>query len=296
MKGKIVAVTGATSGIGLATVKALCSKGAYVIGTGRSQEKCAQIREDIFKSFPQARTEYLTADFSSLGNVRKLARDIAKTIEAWGRNHLDVLINNAGTFTSWYMSSAEGFEMQFAVNHLAPFLLTNLLFPLLKNAPDARIITVSSGSHYHTRMHWDDLLLRKHYNCLLAYKQSKLANVLFTRELRRRLGGGSKISAIAADPGLVNTEMGLKNTVGIAKLVWSIRKNSGRTPSEAAETIVYLAEDKTVRNSGDIYFKDCRAKKPNPRGLDEENARRLWKISEKMCGIRSEDYGLKDEQ
>lgn len=292
MKDKIVVVTGATSGIGLATVKVLCGKGAYVIGIGRSPEKCVRIKKDVLKSFPEAGIEYLAADFSSLCNIRKLADDIKKTIEALGRNHLDVLINNAGTFTSWYMSSAEGFEMQFAVNHLAPFLLTNLLFPLLKNAPGARIITVSSGSHYHTRMHWDDLLLRKHYNCLLAYKQSKLANVLFTEELRRRLGNETRISAFAADPGLVNTEMGFKNTVGIARLVWSIRKNSGRTPMEAAKTIVYLAEDKSVQNSDDICYKDCRAKKPNPRGLDEQSAMRLWKISEKMCGIRSEDFGL----
>lgn len=292
MKDKTVVVTGATSGIGLATVKALCARGAYVIGVGRSAEKCIKIKKEISESFPETVIEYLTADFSSLDNIRQLAQDIRKTIGSLGKNHLDVLINNAGTFTSWYISSAEGFEMQFAVNHLATFLLTNLLFPLLNNATEARIITVSSGSHYRTKMHWNDLLLRKHYNCLLAYKQSKLANVLFTRELRRRLGSGSRIVAFAADPGLVNTGMGLKNTVGIAKLVWSIRKNSGRTPMEAAETIVFLAEDKHVRNSGDIYYKDCKPKKANPRGLDEESAMRLWKISEKMCGIRSEDYGL----
>lgn len=292
MRNKIVVITGATSGIGQATARALCAKGAYVIGVGRSPEKCRKAKKELSESYPGAKIEFLAADLSSLQNIRQLAEDIKSAIEVYSQSHIDVLINNAGTFTSWYMSSAEGFEMQFAVNHLATFLLTNLLFPMLKSAPEARIITVSSGSHYHTRMHWDDLLLRKNYNCLLAYKQSKLANVLFTRELRRRLGKESGISAFAADPGLVNTEMGLKNTVGIARIVWSIRKNSGDTPSNAAESIVYLAEEKSIQHSEDIYYKACKARKANPHGLNEQSAIRLWKISEKMCGIKSEDFGL----
>ncbi len=292
LKNKWVVLTGATSGIGLATAKALCEKGAHIIGVGRSQERCEKVKRELSERYPESTLDFLVADLSSLKNIRLLAEAVKKTLSDNGQYHLDVLINNAGTFTSWYMSTNEGFEIQFAVNHLAPFLLTHLLFSLLKNAPSGKIITLSSGSHYHTKIHWKDVLFRKHYNGLLAYKQSKLANVLFTWELRKRLGKESRVHAYAADPGLVNTEMGLKSTTGIAKFVWSIRKNSGDDPSEAAESLIYLATQDSVANADDIYFKACKAKKANPYALKEGNALRLWELSEKMCGIKSADYGM----
>jgi NADP-dependent 3-hydroxy acid dehydrogenase YdfG len=126
----------------------------------------------------------------------------------------------------------------------------------------------------------------------MAYKQSKLANVLFTCELRKRLGERSHIRAFAADPGLVNTEMGLKNTAGIARFVWSIRKNSGVTPSMASKSLTYLALEEPPVNTDQIYFKDCKPKKASPYALDKDNALRLWEISEKMCGINSDEFGL----
>ncbi|MCX7772897.1 MAG: SDR family NAD(P)-dependent oxidoreductase [Clostridia bacterium] len=288
LNNKTVVLTGATSGIGLATAEELCRRGAWLIGVGRAPENCEKIQNDLLKRFPYTKVRYIAADLSSLKNIRRLSEDIDAVLSEWGQKQLDVLINNAGTFTSWFMSSAEGFEMQLAVNHLAPFLLTHLLMPRLKNAPDGRVITVSSGSHYHTRMHWKDLSLRKHYNCLLAYKQSKLANVLFSYELKRKSG----LSVFAADPGLVNTEMGLKHTSGLARLVWSIRKNSGERPCDAAFGIVYLAGEKMLRGSRDVYYKACKPKKPNPNATKDENAKRLWQMSETMCGLRSEYYGL----
>lgn len=288
---KIVVLTGATSGIGLATAKVLCKRGAHVIGIGRSHEKCEKVKEELNQSCA-GKADFIVSDLSSLQSVRVLAEEIKNLIAASGENRIDVLIHNAGTFTSWYMSTAEGFEMQFAVNHLAPFLLTHLLLPLLRNAPDGRVISVSSGSHYHTRIHWKDILLKKHYNCLLAYKQSKLANVLFIRELRKRLGQDSAIHAYAADPGLVNTDMGLKSTTGLAHLIWSIRKNSGDSPSKAAHSLAFLASEEALKKTKEIYYKECMPKQPSPHAMNEQNATRLWGLSEKMCGIKSSDYGL----
>ena len=188
--------------------------------------------------------------------------------------------------------TADGFELQLAVNHLAPFLLTHELLSLLRAAPAGRVITVSSGSHYRTRMNWTDLQLRKRYGGLRAYKQTKLANVLFTAELNRRLGSRSTIRAFAADPGLVNTEIGLKGTSGLARWVWSRRRLGGASPAEGAATSVYLASEPDVQWSEEIYWRDCQPRTPSGNARRADDARRLWELSEKMCGIDSGDYGL----
>ena len=158
--GKTIVVTGATSGIGLATANALAGRGEFVIGVGRSQTRCQEAMSFIKKNYPQADLLYLVADFSSLKQVKRLAAEIKEVLASRGRG-LDVLINNAGTFCSWYTTSAEGHELQLAVNHLAPFLLTHELMPLLRKAPAARILTVSSGSHYGTWINWRDIQLRR---------------------------------------------------------------------------------------------------------------------------------------
>lgn len=284
---KIIVITGATSGIGLATAKELAGKGAYIIGTGRSKERCIMAEEQIRNSCPKARLCYLTADLSSLNEVAKLAAMISERLEADSINHIDVLINNAGTVSSWYVSTVDGFELQFAVNHLAPFRLTYELLPLLERSKEGTIIGVSSGSHYRTKIHWKDILLRKHYNCLLAYKQSKLANVLFTTEMNRRLENSkSNIKAFAVDPGLVNTDIGLKGTDGIVKKVWGMRSRSGTAAEQPAHSISYLAAESAARKAGDVYWKDCAPLKPSRYSQREEIGSRLWELSERMCGIK----------
>lgn len=292
LSGKSVVVTGATSGIGFDTVKALAKEGAFVIGTGRDEKRCIEALERIRSVLPDAKVAYCAADLSSIKNVRHLAAIIKEALAKQGYQHLDVLINNAGTFTSWFIASADGFELQFAVNHLAPFLLTHELMGLLKAAQNGKIITISSGSHYKARIHWEDMHLRKAYNSLRAYKQSKLANILFTRELNRRLGNSSSVRAYAADPGLVNTEMGLKNTAGIAKWFWAIRKKSGTPPQIAAHALVGLAAMDSGLYKGEHYFKDQKPKKADKYVDRQGVAERLWSESEKMCGIDSKDYGL----
>ncbi len=279
LAGKNFLVTGATSGIGLAAAEQLARRGATVIGVGRSAERCAAAEAKLRSAGGQARC--LVADLSLQAEVRRLAEAVRSQVAA-----LDGLINNAGTFTWRRTLTAEGFETQWAVNHLAPFLLTLSLLPLLRAAPAARVVTVSSGSHYHTRLRWGDLQLRRGYNGLRAYKQTKLCNVLFTAELNRRLGADSSVRAFAADPGLVFTEMGFKGNPWLVRFIWGWRRRGGITPEESARGVVFLATEASIQNAEEIYWKHSAVKAPNPRALDPGAARRLWEVSEGMCGIR----------
>lgn len=273
-------VTGATSGIGLATAIELVKAGAAVIGVGRSAERCDAAKNRILEACPGARIEYLLCDLSSQTQARKLAGEIKSR-----RQRLDILVNNAGAVSSHFMTSEDGIELQLAVNHLAPFLLTHELLPLLEASPQGRVVTVSSGSHYHTRLDFNDLQMRRRYSCLGQYKRVKLCNVLFTAELNRRLGAGSHIRAFAADPGLVRTEIGLKGTCGIEKLVWKYRMKGGADPSVPGGAIAWLAAEPSLSCSHDIYWYDRKPKRPSAYALREDAAKLLWEASERLCRI-----------
>jgi len=285
---KTIVITGATGGIGLAAATALCQKGAYVLGTGRSKEKCSHALDMVRTKCPSAKIGFVIADLAVQSQVRELAEEIKGQLRENGREGIDVLVNNAGTFSSWYVCTDDGFELQFAVNHLAPFLLTHELFPLFRRSGDARILTVSSGSHYNTKINWKDIQLRKRYCSLRAYKQSKLCNVLFTAELNRRLSGRENIRAYAVDPGLVKTNIGLKKTNQMERMVWKLRQKQGVAPEQGAETIVFLASERI--SAGGLYWKDRRPKRPSRYAEREAEAARLWGLSEQMCGIDSKDY------
>ncbi len=285
LNGKMMVITGATSGIGRAAARALARRGARVIGVGRSAARCAELEEAIRREDPAARLTTLTADLSSQRQVRRLAADIRGLVEAEAGGRLDALVNNAASVSSWYTATEDGYELQFAVNHLAPFLLTCELLPLLRAAPSGRVITISSASHYRTRMHWSDIMYRRGYNCLLAYKQSKLANVLFSAELNRRLGPGSPLRAYAVDPGLVNTELGLKGTGGLENWVWQKRRSGGVSPEQGAATAVFLASEPSLADPDAVYWKDCRPAAPSRPAQDPADAARLWALSERLCGI-----------
>lgn len=284
-KSKTIVITGATAGIGLAAARVLAARGAFVIGVGRSAERCSAARQAILAEYPDARVDFCTADLSSQRQVRALAGSIRECVEAAGEHKIDVLINNAGTVSSWYVATEDSYELQFAVNHLAPFLLTHELMSLLQAALSARVITTSSGSHYRTSMHWADVMYRRNYSCLAVYKQSKLANVLFTAELNRRLGVGSQVRAYAVDPGLVNTEIGLKGTGGIEEWVWQWRRSGGVSPEQGAATAIFLASEPSLENPNGIYWKDCRPAQPSRYARRPEEAARLWSLSERLCGL-----------
>ena len=285
LAGKTIVLTGVTSGIGLALAEALARQGAHVIGVGRSPERCASVETYLSELAAGAGSACCLADLSSLAQVRSLAAEIQTRLAAAGKSSLDALVNNAGIFSFRLKLTPEGFEKQWAVNHLAPFLLTHELLPLLKNASQARVITVSSNSHYHTRLRWEDVQLRRRYNGLLAYKQTKLANVLFTMELNRRLGAGSSVKAFAADPGLVITDIGVKDNPALVRWIWRRLRASGVSPEVSARGLLFLIGEPSIQGSAEVYWKHGQSKTPDPYTQDGEAARRLWAISMQMCGI-----------
>jgi len=287
LAGKTIVVTGATSGIGLAIAVELARQGTQVLGIGRSRERCEEAERLLRATNTDIAPRYFVADLSLPSQVRKAAEEIRGTLKSNGREWIDGLVNNAGTFTYWLTLTLEGFETQWAVNHLAPFLLTHELRPLLEAAPESRVVTVSSASHYSGRMNWEDIQLRRRYNGLRAYDQTKLANVLFTAELNRQLGEGSRLRAFAADPGLVKTDIGLKGTPGMVRWFWGIRRYRGVPPEVSAKGIVYLLGEPSLQSRPEIYWKQGIAKNPSRASQDMEAAQRLWAISEKMCGLRN---------
>lgn len=278
-------VTGATSGIGLAAAEQLAGLGMSVIGVGRSASRCTEVEQRLRKTYPAVNIRYLVADLSLQSQVRALAAQIREELASRNVAALDGLVNNAGTFTYWMTLTLEGFEMQWAVNHMAPFLLTHELLPLLQKSLLARVVTVSSGSHYHTRLNWDDLQLRRHYNGLLAYKQTKLCNVLFTAELNRRLGKGSTVRTFAADPGLVRTDIGLKGNPPLIRWIWARRASAGIPAEESAKGVVFLATEETIQDSQEIYWLHGKPKAPSAYALNADIANHLWEVSAQMCGI-----------
>jgi NAD(P)-dependent dehydrogenase (short-subunit alcohol dehydrogenase family) len=286
-------VTGATSGIGFEVARILASRGGPVIGVGRDGQRCEAAARRLREVTGNPRVRFEVADLSSLAQVRALA---GRILQACPR--VDVLVNNAGAFAFRWQATAEGLERQFALNYLSGYLLTRLLLPALQGprgpssesaAGRSRVVMVSSGSHYTGRMHWKDVGIRRFYNGLAAYDQSKLACVLFARELARRLGPGSAVSIAAADPGLVSTDIGLKGTNALVRLVWRLRAHKGISAAESAATVAWLALDPSVGRHSGLYWKECRVETPSRRGRDDRDAARLWELSGRMCARWLED-------
>lgn len=279
---KVAVITGATSGIGLAVACQLALRGFRLVCVGRSTLRSAAAQAALATLAPGSRVDFKVADLGSQAQVRALAAEIRTLLES-EQNRLDLLIHCAGTVSAWYMATEDGYETTFAVNHLAPYLLTRELLPLLERSGAARIITTSSGSHYRTRMRWRDVMHRVRYGCLAAYKQSKLANVLFTNELNRRLRPSSGIRSFAVDPGLVNTAIGEKGTSVVVRWAWRMRRRKGVSPDEAAATFVHLATCLCLEDDRASYWKECRPRRPSPFTEREDAMLRLWELSERLC-------------
>jgi NAD(P)-dependent dehydrogenase (short-subunit alcohol dehydrogenase family) len=277
---KICVVTGATSGIGLEIATAFAARGERVIGVGRDPGRCAAARAAIAQRVSGAKVTYEVADLSRQADVRTVARAIRASVD-----RIDVLVNNAGTFTARRRETADGLETQLAVNWLAGFALTGLLLPLLRAADRARVVTISSGSHFAGRIRWNDIQLRRWYNGLKAYDQSKLATVLFTRELARRLGPGSSVSTYAVDPGLVRTEIGAKGGGPLVGLVWGLRVRGGISAGQAAQSVVWCALDEEASGRTGLYWKQRATVTPSMRAQSPGDAARLWELGEKLSGV-----------
>ena len=278
---KTAVITGASSGIGFAASAELIQKGYRIIGIGHDPARCEAAECKLRMLSADAEVTFLCGDLMQQREVEHIASQIIQLLHERNENRLDVLINNAGCVRSWYTTTEEGFEQQFALNHLASFLLTYRLLSQLKRA-QGRVIFTGSESHKHMRMHWNDLMLTRGYNPLTAYKQSKLANILFAKGLNERyLGDG--ITSYVVDPGLVCTDIGCKNTGGLVDWVWSRRKKHGVPPEVPAKTYAYLCETNPAPR--ELYYHLC---KPNNYSyqVTHENAKKLFALSEKLCGIQ----------
>jgi NAD(P)-dependent dehydrogenase (short-subunit alcohol dehydrogenase family) len=270
-------VTGATAGIGVPTARVLAERGATVVLVGRNRAKCEATTAQIKQQTGNPNVDYLVADLSALAEVRRLAAEFQNR-----HNRLDVLVNNAGAIFLSRQVTAEGLEMTFALNHLSYFLLTTLLLDTLKASALARIVNVSSRAHQRASINFEDLQGDKRFDGQAAYGQSKLANILFTYELARRLAG-SGVTANALHPGVVASNFATNNgPVGwFFRLVanpFSISNEKG------AQTSIYLAASPDVEGATGKYFVECKEVRSSPASYDEAAARRLWEASERITG------------
>lgn len=284
LSNKIAVITGASSGIGFQTALEFCRHGASVIGVARSPQRCEEARLKILSACPDAKILFLIADLSRQSEIHRLATEINQTLQQQGTVGLDILVNNAGLFMDKLVSTEDGIETTIAVNHMAPFLLSMLLLPRLSACPDSRIITVSSGSHYRTWLNPEHLRRPLIFNSLWAYKVSKLANILFSLEFNHRQNGCAP-HAFAVDPGLVNTDIGLKGTGALARFVWRQRQKAGVDPAIPAATILTVACDPEAPTSGAVYWYLSAPRQPSRTALDSELAERLWQESSRLCGL-----------
>jgi NAD(P)-dependent dehydrogenase (short-subunit alcohol dehydrogenase family) len=276
---KICLITGATAGIGLETAKQLAAMDFDIYIVGRNEDKCQQTVSVLQAINPKNKYGYFLADFESLRQIRAVAEVINKQLP-----NIDVLINNAGTVYEKRELTEDGFEKTFAVNYLAPFLLTNLLLPTIKKSAKARIVNVASNSHYTGNIHFDDLHFKKGYFVIRAYDRSKLANVLFSNHLAKLLKN-ENVTVNSLNPGRVKSEIGYQNTGFLFSSAWRIFDAiTGIPTAEGAKTSVYLASSAEVENVTGKYFDQCKERRPSKAALNEQLAEKLWKVSEGLVG------------
>jgi NAD(P)-dependent dehydrogenase (short-subunit alcohol dehydrogenase family) len=275
MRDKIVLITGATDGIGLVMARELARLGATIVAVGRNADKTAAVVERIRAETGNPRVEGLLADLSSQRDIHRLAQQF---IERHDRLH--VLLNNAGALFHPRRESVDGIEMTFALNHLGYFLLTNLLLDVLKASAPARIINVSSAAHRRTKLDLNDLQYRLSYRGMRVYSASKLANLLFTYELARRLHG-TGVTVNALHPGLVATRFAAGSS-WVSRLLRGLIWCFGISPEQGARTPIYLASSPEVEGVTGKYFQNEKIAESSPASHDEEAARRLWEISESL--------------
>lgn len=278
LNNKTVLITGATGGIGKETAKALALEGAEVIIVGRNEEKTIKTVDEIKKFSNNKKIDFLIGDLSSQEDVRKVAQQFLNSGKP-----LHILVNNVGQYFPKFMESVDGIEMTFALNHLSYFLLTNLLLERIIESGNGRIINVSSVAHKFFKLNFDDLECRKFYIGFVAYCKSKLANILFTRELSKKLKN-TKVTVNALHPGVVATSFG--------KMSWwydlffnTIGRPFQLSPEKGAKTTIYLCTSPDVEGITGEYFVKCKIAPVSKFAKNDEAAKKLWEISEKMTKL-----------
>ena len=282
LNGKTVIITGANTGIGKETAIDLARRNARVILACRNVEKGEKAAVEVRKKSESDNVVFLQLDLASLTSVRQFA---ARVLEEEPR--LDILINNAGVMACPYTKTEDGFEMQFGVNHFGHFLLTNLLLDHLKEAPSARIVNVSSHGHMLGKINFDDLNSQQSYGAWSAYGRSKLANILFTRSLAKRLEG-TNVTVNALHPGSVKNELGRHSPL-ITTIAFWLFSIFIKTPWEGAQTSIYCAVSEEMEGVSGKYLADCKiVKTRNKEATDDKIAEQLWQVSAQMVGLETE--------
>lgn len=281
MNGKIVLVTGGTSGIGKATALALADQGATTVVVGRNREKTTATVVEIKSVTGNPQVEMLLADLSAQADVRRITHEFIER-----HDRLDVLVNNVGGGFTVRRESVDGIEMTWALNHLSSFLLTNLLLDSLATSSSARVINVTSSSHRGARIDFDDPNLRNNYSANRAYGQSKLANLMFTYEIARRLAG-TQVTANAVDPGPVATNLFKSEGMASSKsffLRLGVRIHGlvARPPEQGAQTVIYLASSPEVEGVSGKHWHNKRVTRSSVASRNEADQRRLWDLSQRL--------------
>jgi retinol dehydrogenase-14 len=273
-----VLVTGGTGGIGRATALGLATMGAHLAITGRDRERTEGAARDI-RAAGGGTVDVFVADLSSQSEVRRLADDVLQRL-----SRIDVLVNNVGGYWNTRHVTADGLERTFALNHLAPFLLTNLLLDRLKQSAPARVVTVSSNMQAIGRIDLDGLQGERSYSGARAYNQSKLANVLFTYELARRLQDAS-VTANALHPGVVRTSFGAEDPSGVQRLFTPLMRPFMKAPTRGAATSIHVASAPDLEQVTGRYFANSKVKRSSRRSYDEAAAAQLWQVSADLVGL-----------
>jgi retinol dehydrogenase-14 len=280
MAGRTVLVTGGTGGIGKATALGLAAMGAHVAITGRDRGRTEEAAREIRAAGGGPVDEFI-ADLSAQAEVRRLAAEVLRRLP-----RIDALVNNVGGYWDTRHVTADGLEHTFALNHLAPFLLTNLLLDRLTRSAPARVVAVASHAQAMGRIDFDDLQGERSYSGARAYNQSKLANVLFTYELARRLEGTS-VTANALHPGVVRTSFGAEDPGLLQRLLVPLLMPFMKTPAQGAATSIHLASAPELAEVSGRYFAGSRPRRSSGRSYDEAAAARLWRVSADLVGLRA---------
>jgi retinol dehydrogenase-14 len=278
MAGKTVLVTGGTAGIGRATAMGLAMMGAHLGITGRDRGRTEEAAAEI-RAASGGQVDVFVADLSCQAQVRRLAEQVQQACP-----RLDVLVNNVGGYWNTRHVTADGLERTFALDYLAPFLLTNLLLGRLKQSAPARVVTVASNAHTTCRIDFDDLQGERSYSGSRAYSQSKLGNVLFTYELARRLAA-STVTANALHPGVVNTSFGAEDPGGVQRLFVPFVRPFLKTPVQGAATSIHLASSPDLEQVSGRYFANSKPKRSSKASYDQAAAARLWRVSAELVGL-----------
>ncbi|HEY4941179.1 MAG TPA: SDR family oxidoreductase [Rhizomicrobium sp.] len=280
MQGKTIVVTGGTSGIGEVAALRLAEQGARIVLIARDRQRADATLAKLRAANPSAIHTSHLGDLSVIAEMKRVAGEVANAEET-----IDVLVNNAGAVFLSRRLSADGLEMTFATNHMAYFVVTNILLDRLKATPGARIVSTASDAHKSGKLDFDDLQLAKNFGVARAYGTSKLCNILFTRELAKRLDGTS-VTANCLHPGFVGTRFGLNNArSGAMKLLQRTIMLFGISPEAGARTIIHLAASPDVATISGEYFYKCKVAEPSLAAQSDEDAKRLWDVSAKLAGV-----------